>query len=110
MKITKSQLEEMKLLRESGKTYEAIGKQLGISKQLVYYNLNDEFRIKQNKNLVNRFKNLTIEQRRVIYRKRNPYVRKWKFDRYHSNEEFRKTTIKRVCICQKRRNELKKKK
>lgn len=92
-KSTEKQINQMRKLREKGLPYHKIGKIFGRDGSSVNYYLNEEYRtglIERSKKLS---KSLTKKQMRERNEKfRNKYPDYYR-ERYHNDEEFRKSMI-----------------
>lgn len=94
----------MKALLEEGKTYREIAKRFNISITTVIYWIKPEYRINHINRGINRWKNLTKEQKKKSYEKKTKgYMSRYIKNRYHSDPEFRKKFIQNVINYQQRR-------
>ena len=101
-RINNQQKELMKKLREQGKSYRAIGKELGFNHNTILYHLNEKIRKKRIKENVERFRKKPLEERRKEYAKRKDYIRNYQANKYKTNEEFRIKERERVKKYQRR--------
>ena len=88
-KMKQETINQIKKMNEEGKKIIQIAKELGISKNTVYYYLDDSFRSKVLKSNTNWFKNLPKERRSFYYQKRKEYLKNYMKNKYQTNEVFR---------------------
>ena len=104
-KLTTRQIEEIRDLKNSGKTQQQIATFIGISQKSVSYWLMEE---KERKDLikkqVNRFRDKPLKERQLIYKHRLPYIKTWRKKKYAEDEVFRekiKTIQKKYKVLKK---------
>lgn len=85
MTLSKSQIIEIESLKDSMKLTE-LAKKLEVNISTIYYHLNKDKRKEQMKRS---WKKKTLDERRIIYKKRLPYLKEYRRKRYKSDESFR---------------------
>lgn len=91
-KVTPDMVEEMKMLREEGYTYTAIGKIYNLNPRTVKYWVNEEYRKKciERAKLSKKTRVLTPAQKE----RQREYIRKYISERYKTDPEFRERFLK----------------
>ena len=88
--MNEQQISKIKELSEQGKTQIEIAKELKTSQRVISYWLSsNEQRKALSKKSIDSFRRLTLDQRRIVYKRRLPYLRKYNKTRYHADEKFR---------------------
>jgi predicted transcriptional regulator len=89
MKITKEQIERMKVLKAAGIKQNAIALELGITQGVVSYYIGNGTREKRIKSSIERFKGLSQENKKKVYQSRKEYIRNYMRNRYKNDSVFR---------------------
>lgn len=89
MKITAKQIDRMRVLREAGIKQSAIALELGVTQGVVSYYIGNGTREKRIKAAIDRFKNLSPENKKKVYQSRKEYIRNYMKNRYNNDEVFR---------------------
>lgn len=84
--------EKILYLHKKGYKQKEIAHLLKIEKRKVHYIINRKKIISRQ---IEYFKNLPIEKKKEVYRKRLPYLKRYMKKRYHEDEEFRKKVLER---------------
>lgn len=105
MKMTKELISKIMILRKQGVTYKEISRRLGVLESSIHYYTNEEYRNKRKEASRNKSKSLTIKEKKERYQKNYPRVKKWFYDKYHTDPEFRAKHIMRVIESERRRKE-----
>ncbi|MHA1678348.1 MAG: helix-turn-helix domain-containing protein [Promethearchaeota archaeon] len=87
--ITNKQKKQIKKLYKKGIKLREIARKLNLSVSTISYHTNEEIRKKKIQQVVNSFKKKTLEERKKIYKKRLPYLRKYQKRRYNEDMDFR---------------------
>jgi Zn-dependent peptidase ImmA (M78 family) len=88
MKLTISQINEIKELRDNGKTQMELAVKFGVSIGTIVYHTNEVSRKRQIEYSKNSFKNLTTEQRKQVYKKRKDYLNNYAKNYYKRKKEL----------------------
>lgn len=89
--------EEMKFMRKQGMNLEEIGNVCGVSRTIVNYHLNKDYRANQRKNSRKwQKKNMTKKKLQKRNKKYQPYNNNYIKERYHTDPNFRKKFIQTV--------------
>ena len=91
--LKKEVIEKIKKLRGFGLTYKAISLQIGVAQSTVLYWLNERYRNQRRAVAKEKSRNLNPEERKIRYKKRYPYNKKYIMDRYKSDKNFRERFI-----------------
>jgi transposase len=108
MKLSKEQINEIKLLKEQGKTQKEIKEKFNVSISTIQYHTNEKYKIYSKNKSSNRIKNLPIEERKKIQEKQKEYQRAYQHKRYNEDNEFRLKCIQRTKDSKRRRNDINK--
>jgi len=96
-KLTQEEINEIRCLHKEGKKQKEIASKLGSSQQTISYWLSSEEKRKEiSKKSYESFKKKPLAERKRIYKRRLPYIRKWIREKYQGDEEFRKKQINRL--------------
>lgn len=105
----KEQIEKIRELSSEGKKQVEIAQLIGCSQNTVKYWLMDETKRKEIiESQVEYFRNLSLEKRKEIYKKRLPYMKLYMRNRYSNDESFRKKEIERQKIARSKNEETRK--
>ena len=96
MKLNKTQIGLIKKLHSEGKKQIEIAKELNCSQSIVNYWLKSQ---DERKELINSqveyFRNLPVEKKKEIYKRRLKYIKDYLRNKYQTNEAFRKKELAR---------------
>ncbi len=95
-KVNPEILSQMKQLKESGLTYQAIAEKFNIGSSTAQYWLSPQEKENSIKRSKKSYAKLTPEQRKETYKKHYKYQKEYYVERYNSDEEFRKRHIKSI--------------
>ena len=93
MRVTKEQINQMKKLREEGKTQREISEIMNLPISVVQYWLNENLREKNKRRVREWYKRQSKEKRRELNLRQKEYRRDYYRNRYHTDEEYRKRRI-----------------
>ena len=85
-RLTKEQIKEIKELYSNGKNSYELAIQFNVSQPTIMYWVNDKVRNKVDSRTRKWFKDLNLEQRRKIYKKRKEYFRVYMYNRYNNKK------------------------
>ena len=88
-KLSKTQIAEIIKLYSEGKTHIELAKMFNVSQPTISYHTNPEVRQRTIKQASEDFKSLSIEERRVKYKKRQEYTKNWLKNKYKTDPEWR---------------------
>ena len=91
--------QEIIKLKNKGMKIVDIAKKFKVHYSTIHYYLNRDKRLKQIKSY---FKKLPLEKKREIYKRKIPYIRDWKRNKYHNDPVFRKKQLDRTKKWRKR--------
>ena len=82
-------INQIRYLREQGKKYNEISKIVGYSIGTIQYWLNEDYKKDKIRKQVERFRNMPLEKRKEVYKKRLPYIRSYLKKKYKEDENYR---------------------
>jgi hypothetical protein len=91
--LTNEQRNEIKKLYSEKKPLKEIAEEMKVSVQTVLYWADEEQKSIKKKRGADTYRKKSKEQKKAIYEKQRDYRKKYQFDRYHNDEEFRKRYI-----------------
>lgn len=95
MRLTNNQKELIRKLHKEGISLREIARKLNLNVSTIFYHANEETRKKRIQQVVDTFKRKTLEERRIVYKKRLPYLRAYQKRRYNENGVFKLKQQKR---------------
>jgi hypothetical protein len=95
-KINNKQIEQMKQLRESGKSYKDISIVFNVFPNTIRYHLSEDFRIKLKIYNRERYRNMNQEDKEKLYNKIREYQKEYHKKKYNGDEKFREKHLKRA--------------
>ena len=93
MRVTKEQINQMKKLREEGKTQREISEIMNLPVNIIQYWLNETLRENNNRRAREWYKRQSKEKRRELNLRQKEYRQNYYKNRYHTDEEYRKRRI-----------------
>lgn len=96
MRLTKKQIEEIKEMREKGKTIAEIADAFDVAVLTVFYHLNPHYKIKLRDYARKRYKKMSREAKRRLFAKRKAYQSKYHRERYTNDPIFRSRQLESV--------------
>ena len=87
--ITDNQKIEIRKLHKEGMKLREIARKLNLNVSTISYHANEETRKKRIQQTVDSFKRKSLEERKKVYKRRLPYLRKYQKRRYKEDIDFR---------------------
>lgn len=102
-KVTPENVQEMKELREKGKTYGEIAKLFNITDSTAQYHISPAENKRKKEYSINWWKrHPEIMKKQILSTKKKKYVKEYIFERYNNDLEFRKRFLENVKKSQKK--------
>jgi uncharacterized membrane protein YgaE (UPF0421/DUF939 family) len=103
MRLTNNQIYELKELAKKGKTIKELKELFPVCNSTIFYHINEKTNKIQKERAINTYKKLTKEQRHNIYLRKKEYQKTYFKNRYHTDEEFRRSIIEATKRYQRRK-------
>jgi DNA-binding transcriptional ArsR family regulator len=92
-KLSPEQIAEIIKLYSEGVTAKELAIRYGVKQPTISYHVNTTTKPKALQLSNKRYKNLSIEEKKARSKKHAEYLKKYMYNRYHNDEEFRKRMI-----------------
>ena len=87
--ITKKQINKIRNLIKKGMKLREIARKLNLNVSTISYHANEETRKKRIQQQVDSFKRKSLEERRIVYKTRLPYLREYQKEKYNTDKDFK---------------------
>lgn len=102
-KLTKEQVEQIKFLRQEGESIVELARMFDVSKYTIKWHTDENYREMIREYQRNRYRNLSLEEKRKVREKHKPYQREYQKNRYNNDFEFRRKHLILVKAGKKKR-------
>ena len=87
--ITDNQKTKIRKLVKEGMKLREIARKLKLNVSTIFYHANEETRKKRIRQQIESFKKKSLEERRIIYKTRLPYLREYQKEKYNTDKDFK---------------------